>query len=66
MYEKRRDWEKLLQLSMREASALGRAPSARAKFKQIAKLATERVKKPEVCIDLWATCWTTIRTTSTR
>ena len=31
----------------------GRAPSARAKFLEIAKLATERVKKPEVCIELW-------------
>ena len=52
---------------VREASRLGEAPrsraarsralstatSARAKFLEIAKLATERVKKPEVCIELW-------------
>jgi tetratricopeptide (TPR) repeat protein len=52
MYEKRRDWEKLLGLQRREAERLPR-PRAGAKFLEIAKLATERVKKPEVCIDLW-------------
>ncbi|HEY1534901.1 MAG TPA: hypothetical protein VGF76_12815, partial [Polyangiaceae bacterium] len=54
MYEKRRDWEKLIQLSMREASSLPSGGERAAKFKQIALLATEKVKKPEVCIDLWA------------
>ena len=52
MYEKRRDWEKLLGLQRREAERM--PPGGRAaKFLEIAKLATERVKKPEVCIDLW-------------
>ena len=37
----------------REAERCRRAPRARAKFLEIAKLATERVKKPEVCIELW-------------
>ncbi|HEX3854143.1 MAG TPA: tetratricopeptide repeat protein, partial [Polyangiaceae bacterium] len=54
MYEKRRDWEKLIQLSMREAASLPSGAERAAKFKQIALLATEKVKKPEVCIDLWA------------
>ena len=54
MYEKRRDWEKLIQLSTREASSLPSGAERAAKFKQIALLATEKVKKPEVCIDLWA------------
>ncbi|MEO7037108.1 MAG: tetratricopeptide repeat protein [Polyangiaceae bacterium] len=54
MYEKRRDWEKLIQLSMREAAGLPSGAERAAKFKQIALLATEKVKKPEVCIDLWA------------
>jgi len=54
MYEKRRDWEKLIQLSMREASSLPGGAERAAKYKQIALLATEKVKKPEVCIDLWA------------
>jgi tetratricopeptide (TPR) repeat protein len=53
MYEKRRDWEKLLGLQRREAERMGAGPERAAKFLEIAKLATERVKKPEVCIDLW-------------
>ncbi len=53
MYEKRRDWEKLLGLQRREAERLPSGPERAAKFLEIAKLATERVKKPEVCIDLW-------------
>jgi tetratricopeptide (TPR) repeat protein len=54
MYEKRRDWEKLIQLSRREAEALDSGADRAAKFKQIALLATEKVKKPEVCVELWA------------
>ncbi len=53
MYEKRRDWEKLLGLQRREAERMSPGASRAAKFLEIAKLATERVKKPEVCIDLW-------------
>lgn len=52
-YEKRRDWEKLIGLMKREASVLPEGGTRAAKFLEIAKLATERVKKPEVCIDLW-------------
>ncbi len=52
MYEKRRDWEKLLGLERREAERLYGDERAH-KFLEIAKLATERVKKPEVCIELW-------------
>ncbi len=53
MYEKRRDWEKLLGLQRREAEAMADGPGRAQKFLDIAKLATERVKKPEVCIELW-------------
>ncbi|MGO9839514.1 MAG: tetratricopeptide repeat protein [Polyangiaceae bacterium] len=53
MYEKRRDWEKLLGLQRREAERMPPGAGRAAKFLEIAKLATERVKKPEVCIDLW-------------
>src|SRR6185503_3752018 len=52
-YEKRRDWEKLIGLLKREASALPEGAMRAGKFLEIAKLATERVKKPEVCIELW-------------
>jgi tetratricopeptide (TPR) repeat protein len=53
MYEKRRDWEKLLVLQRREAERLPTGPLRAAKYLEIAKLATERVKKPDVCIELW-------------
>ncbi|HMJ13164.1 MAG TPA: hypothetical protein VK524_17205, partial [Polyangiaceae bacterium] len=54
MYEKRRDWEKLIQLSIGEASRMALGPERTQAYKEIAQLATERVKKPEVCVDLWA------------
>ncbi|MCC6214783.1 MAG: tetratricopeptide repeat protein [Polyangiaceae bacterium] len=53
-YEKRRDWEKLIGLNRNEAAQLPPGPARAAAFKEIAKLATERVKKPEVCVELWA------------
>ena len=37
-----------------KAEQLEAGPARSAMFKEIAKLATERVKKPEVCIELWA------------
>jgi tetratricopeptide (TPR) repeat protein len=52
-YEKRRDWEKLIGLMRKEASVLPEGALRGSKFLEIAKLATERVKKPEVCIELW-------------
>jgi golgin subfamily B member 1 len=53
MYEKRRDWEKLLGLQRREADRMDAGPAKSARLLEIAKLATERVKKPDVCIELW-------------
>ncbi len=53
MYEKRRDWEKLLGLQRREAENLPQGAERAQKFLEMAKLATERVKKPDVCIELW-------------
>jgi tetratricopeptide (TPR) repeat protein len=52
-YEKRRDWDKLIGLLKREAQGMPAGAARGDKFLEIAKLATERVKKPEVCIELW-------------
>ncbi|MBK9265561.1 MAG: tetratricopeptide repeat protein [Polyangiaceae bacterium] len=52
-YEKRRDWEKLIGLNKRQASLMPPGSARADRFLEIAKLATERVKKPEVCIELW-------------
>lgn len=53
MYEKRRDWEKLIALNVMLAKQVDSGPERGALFKDVARLATERVKKPDVCIDLW-------------
>lgn len=54
MYEKRRDWEKLIALSRREAESMPPGAERTEAFRQMAQLATERIKKPEVCVNLWA------------
>lgn len=52
MYEKRRDWEKLVRAMEREAELLD--PSDRGmRYLEMAQLATEKIRKPEICIDLW-------------
>ncbi|MFO0712453.1 MAG: tetratricopeptide repeat protein [Sandaracinus sp.] len=52
MYEKRRDWEKLVRVMEREAALLD--PSDRGiRYVEMAHLATEKLRKPEICIDLW-------------
>lgn len=52
-YEKRRDWEKLIALMQGEAKALSSSEARTAAYREIAQLATERVKKPELCVELW-------------
>lgn len=53
MYEKRRNYDALIALLRREADAI-LGPTERSEaYRQIAELATEKVKKPEVCIPLW-------------
>jgi tetratricopeptide (TPR) repeat protein len=52
MYEKRRDWEKLVRAMEREADLL--EPADRGlRYLEMAQLATEKLRKPEICIDLW-------------
>ncbi len=52
VYEKRRDWEKLISLKEREIEKTD--PSERAeKIYEVAKLAATRVKKPDVCTIWW-------------
>ncbi len=52
LYEKRRDWEKLIWVRRLEVELM--EPDERPMMMlEIAKLGTERLRKPEVCIDLW-------------
>ncbi len=53
MYEKRRDWENLIRLRRMEADRMDSPRERSAAYIAIAKLATERLRKPEACIPLW-------------
>ncbi|MBI4956957.1 MAG: tetratricopeptide repeat protein [Myxococcales bacterium] len=52
-YEKRRDWEHLIELLRGEADLQPDPDLRLARYIEIAQLATQQVKKPQICIDLW-------------
>ncbi|MFT3922542.1 MAG: hypothetical protein QM778_08410 [Myxococcales bacterium] len=52
MYEKRRDWEKLVEVMRAEIELLDEADRP-LRYAEVADLATQRLRKPEVCIELW-------------
>ncbi len=52
MYEKRRDWEKLIRTMQREVELLPEDDQL-IRYSEMAELATQRLRKPAVCIELW-------------
>jgi golgin subfamily B member 1 len=54
VYEKRRDWEKLLRLKEREIDRIEDPVERAEKTYEVAKLAAARLKKPDVCTTWWA------------
>lgn len=52
MYEKRRDWESLLRVMQSEAELLDPADQP-ARYLEMAQIATQRLRKPEICIEMW-------------
>ncbi|MGD8826753.1 MAG: tetratricopeptide repeat protein, partial [Myxococcales bacterium] len=52
MYEKRRDWEKLIRTMEREVELLP-SDERLVRYAEMADLATQRLRKPAVCIELW-------------
>ncbi|KPK16922.1 MAG: hypothetical protein AMJ62_03270 [Myxococcales bacterium SG8_38] len=52
MYEKRRDWEKLIRTMQREVELLPQQERL-PRYCDMADLATQRLRKPGVCIELW-------------
>jgi golgin subfamily B member 1 len=52
MYEKRRDWEKLVDVMRLEIELLEDLDRP-LRYAEIAELATQKLRKPEVCVDLW-------------
>ncbi|MBN2343641.1 MAG: tetratricopeptide repeat protein [Deltaproteobacteria bacterium] len=53
MYEKRRDWKKLIDMMELQAKALDDGPDKVEALVDIAKMAAERLKKPDICIAHW-------------
>ena len=52
MYEKRRDWESLVRVRQRAALLMDEGDRL-LEYVDIANVATQKLRKPEVCIDLW-------------
>ena len=52
-YEKRRDWEKLIGVHQKEIEQISDPTLRGALFFEVAKLASEKLKKPSVSIELW-------------
>ncbi|MBA2660875.1 MAG: tetratricopeptide repeat protein, partial [Bradymonadaceae bacterium] len=53
MYEKRRDWEKLIDVHKREIDTFETSEQRAAGYKEVAQLATDKLRKPEVATELW-------------
>src|SRR5258708_5105253 len=53
MYEKRRDWEKLVGVHHREIELSSDEDTKKLRRVEVAKLASEKLKKPAISIDLW-------------
>lgn len=52
MYEKRRDWESLIGVMKRQAELMDPMDQP-LMYVEMAELATQRLRKPEICIELW-------------
>lgn len=52
MYEKRRDWESLVRVRQRAAKLMDEGDRL-FEYVEIAQLATQRLRKPDICIELW-------------
>ena len=53
MYEKRRDWEKLIAANQREIAKIADRAERASRRVEVAKLSSEKLKKPAVSIELW-------------
>jgi len=53
MYEKRRDWEKLIGIAQREVTLVSDPAERIRRLVDVAKLASDKLRKPSVSVDLW-------------
>jgi tetratricopeptide (TPR) repeat protein len=54
MYEKRRDWERLIAVLRQEVGRIADPAEQARRWAEVAKLATEKLKKAAVSIELWS------------
>ena len=54
MYEKRRDWERLVAVLRQEVGRIGDATERARRWAEVARLATEKLRKVPVSIELWS------------
>ena len=54
MYEKRRDWERLIAVLRQEVGRITDPAEQARRWSEVAKLATEKLKKAAVSIELWS------------
>jgi tetratricopeptide (TPR) repeat protein len=54
VYEKRRDWEKLIALEKREIASVADGGERLRRSVELAKLASDKLKRPSVSIELWS------------
>src|SRR5699024_8941044 len=53
MYEKRRNWEQLIEVHKQEIETFESDAEKAAGFKLVAQLASDKLRKPEVATELW-------------
>jgi len=53
MYEKRRDWDRLVAVLRQEIARVADPAERGRRWAEVAKLATEKLKKAAVSIELW-------------
>jgi len=53
MYEKRRDWDKLISIHQREIARLTSSAERRTRRVEVARLASDKLKKPQLSVELW-------------
>ncbi len=52
IYDRRRDWDKLVQVMRKEAEQLGESERL-TQYADMARMAVDKMRKPELAIDLW-------------
>ncbi len=53
MYEKRRDWDKLVEVRKQLADMADNTEERVAAYKELADYASKKIRRPQICLELW-------------